>query len=43
MLGQNGLTEIKNANNGRIRGLEMDLSWAATYNLTQGLTLTFGP
>lgn len=34
ILGQNGLTEIKNANNGRVRGLEMDLSWAATYNLT---------
>ena len=34
ILGQNGLTEIKNANNGRIRGLEMDLRWAATYNLT---------
>ncbi len=33
ILGQNGLTEIKNANNGRVRGLEMDLSWAATYNL----------
>ncbi|KFN50117.1 TonB-dependent receptor [Arenimonas composti] len=34
ILGQNGLTEIKNANNARIRGLELDLSWAATYNLT---------
>ncbi|MFY2762881.1 TonB-dependent receptor [Arenimonas sp. MALMAid1274] len=33
ILGQNGLTEIKNANNARIRGLEADLSWAATYNL----------
>jgi outer membrane receptor protein involved in Fe transport len=34
ILGANGLTEIKNANNARIRGLEMDLSWAATYNLS---------
>lgn len=34
ILGQNGLTEIKNANQARIRGLEADLAWAATYNLT---------
>lgn len=33
ILGQNGLTEIKNANQARIRGLEADISWAATYNL----------
>ena len=33
ILGQNGLTEIKNANQASIRGLEADLSWAATYNL----------
>jgi len=33
ILGQNGLTEIKNANQARIRGVEMDLIWAATYNL----------
>ena len=33
ILGQNGLTEIKNANQARIRGLESDISWAATYNL----------
>ncbi len=33
ILGQNGLTEIKNANQARIRGLEADLSWAASYNL----------
>ncbi len=32
-LGQNGLTEIRNANAARIDGLELDLSWAATYNL----------
>lgn len=34
ILGANGLTEIKNANQARINGLEMDLNWAATYNLT---------
>ncbi|MDZ4814269.1 MAG: TonB-dependent receptor [Pseudomonadota bacterium] len=33
ILGANGLTEIKNANQARINGLEMDLTWAATYNL----------
>ena len=33
ILGQNGLTEIKNANQARIRGIEADISWAATYNL----------
>ena len=32
-LGQNGLTEIRNANQARINGLEMDLTWAASYNL----------
>lgn len=32
-LGANGLTEIRNAAQARIRGLEADLSWAATYNL----------
>ena len=32
-LGQNGLTEIRNANQARIQGLEMDVNWAATYNL----------
>ena len=34
ILGQNGLTEIKNANQARIRGLETNVAWAATYNLT---------
>ncbi|MCB1553257.1 MAG: TonB-dependent receptor [Xanthomonadales bacterium] len=34
LLGQNGLTEIKNANQAEIRGLEVDMSWAATYNFT---------
>ncbi|GAB3360075.1 TonB-dependent receptor [Lysobacter tyrosinilyticus] len=33
-LGQNGLTEIRNANQARVDGLEMDLSWAASYNLS---------
>lgn len=33
-LGQNGLTEIRNAAQARINGVELDLSWAATYNLT---------
>jgi iron complex outermembrane receptor protein len=32
-LGQNGLTEIRNANQARIQGLEMDVNWAASYNL----------
>ncbi|MEO8459942.1 MAG: TonB-dependent receptor [Dokdonella sp.] len=34
LLGQNGLTEIKNANQARIRGFESNITWAATYNLT---------
>lgn len=34
ILGANGLTEIKNANQARIRGIESNLTWAATYNLT---------
>jgi len=32
-LGANGLTEIRNAAQARIRGLETDIRWAATYNL----------
>ncbi len=32
-LGANGLTEIRNAAQARIEGVEMDLTWAATYNL----------
>jgi len=41
LLGLNGLTEIKNANQARIRGIETDLVWAATYNLrlSGGLTI----
>lgn len=33
ILGANGLTEVKNANQARINGLEMELNFAATYNL----------
>ena len=33
IVGTNGLTEIHNANQARIRGLESNLTWAATYNL----------
>ncbi len=33
ILGANGLTEIKNANQARIYGIESELNWAATYNL----------
>lgn len=33
ILGANGLTEVKNANQARINGAEMELNWAATYNL----------
>jgi len=33
-LGQNGLTEIRNANQAKIEGVEMDLTWAASYNLS---------
>jgi len=31
-LGQNGLTEIRNAAQARIDGVELELNWAATYN-----------
>ena len=34
VLGQNGLTDIRNAAQAEITGLEMDVTWAATYNLT---------
>ncbi len=33
ILGANGLTEIRNANQARVRGMEAELNWAATYNL----------
>ncbi|MBS0567001.1 MAG: TonB-dependent receptor [Proteobacteria bacterium] len=41
ILGANGLTEIKNANQARIRGLETNLTWAATYNLTLSAGFTY--
>ena len=34
ILGANGLTEIKNANQARIRGIEAELNWAVTYDFT---------
>jgi outer membrane receptor protein involved in Fe transport len=34
VLGANGLTEIRNANQAQIRGMEAELAWAASYNLT---------
>jgi len=34
ILGANGLTEIKNANQAEIKGIEADLTWAATDMLT---------
>ncbi len=34
LLGPNGLTEIKNANQAEIRGLEMDIQWVVNYNFT---------
>ena len=33
-LGTNGLTEIRNANQARVDGIETDINWAATYNLS---------
>jgi outer membrane receptor protein involved in Fe transport len=33
VVGANGLTEIRNANQARIRGFESNLIWSATYNL----------
>ena len=33
VLGQNGLTDVRNAPQAAITGVEMDLSWAASYNL----------
>lgn len=41
ILGANGLTEIKNANQASIDGVEMDINWAATYNLTVGAGAAF--
>jgi outer membrane receptor protein involved in Fe transport len=33
VVGANGLTEIRNANQAQIKGFESQLTWAATYNL----------
>ncbi len=33
VLGLNGLTDIRNAAQAQIRGMEVDLNWAASYNL----------
>ena len=41
ILGANGLTEIKNANQASIDGLEMDVNWAATYNLQLSAGVAF--
>ena len=41
ILGANGLTEIKNANQAQIDGMELDLNWAASYNLTIGGGVAF--
>jgi iron complex outermembrane recepter protein len=41
ILGANGLTEIKNANQARIYGMESELNWAATYNLQIGAGLAY--
>ena len=41
ILGANGLTEIRNANQARIRGMETELNWAATYNLQLSAGLAY--
>ena len=41
ILGPNGLTIIKNANSARIRGLESQLVWQATYNLNLSAGVAF--
>lgn len=41
ILGANGLTEIKNANQAQIDGLEMEVNFAATYNLQLSGGLAF--
>lgn len=41
ILGQNGLTEIKNANQAQIDGLEMDVNFAASYNLQLSAGVAF--
>lgn len=41
IIGANGLTEIKNANQAQIDGLEMDVKFAATYNLQLNASVAF--
>ncbi len=41
ILGQNGLTEIKNANQARIRGVEADLNWIPSYNWRVGAGIAY--
>jgi len=41
VLGQNGLTVIKNAGQAEINGLETNVSWAATYNLVVSAGLAY--
>lgn len=41
IIGGNGLTEIKNANQAQIDGLEMDVKFAATYNLQLNASVAF--
>jgi iron complex outermembrane receptor protein len=40
-LGQNGLTEIKNAGQAQIRGIETELTWAVTDNFTLSNALSY--
>jgi len=40
-LGQSGLTEIKNANDARIKGVEADINWIVTTGLTLSGGLSF--
>jgi outer membrane receptor protein involved in Fe transport len=41
ILGANGLTEIKNANQAAITGLETDIQWAVNYNFTLTASAAF--
>lgn len=41
ILGANGLTEIRNAGQARINGIEQDVNWAATYNLQIGAGMAY--
>lgn len=41
VLGLNGLTDIRNAAQAQIRGMELDINWAATYNLLLSGAVSF--